>query len=120
MDGSFSGKKHDPNCPWGIMTAAPASHSMAKGVDLEYQPSVEMEQTIILTPQDDTGSVDLLFTGDPSPGAWLCTVDMDPEDGHDQRIVGIVSQKHARFITQLRVPFAQVYSNLASPYGGTV
>jgi hypothetical protein len=31
-----------------------------------------------------------LFSGDPSPGAWLCAVDMDPADTLDLRVVGVV------------------------------
>jgi hypothetical protein len=88
-DGSLSGKKHDPN--WRTNTA-PATN-LAEGAALDIHPSEIMEQNA-RTPQLEAGSpkeVDLQFTGDPSPGAWLCTVAMDPEDNGNHRIVGIIS-----------------------------
>ena len=87
MDGSLSGIKHDQN----YKPAKPAG-LMAEGAILELQPSWTTTPTVLSPPQAaGLTEVTLQFTGDPSPGAWLCAVDMDPEDDDDLRIIGVVS-----------------------------
>jgi hypothetical protein len=48
--------------------------------------------------------VELLFSGDPSPGTWLCAIDMDPADTLDLRVVGVVHSSWA--------PAPEPHSNL--------
>lgn len=88
-DGSLSGTKHDQN----YKPAKPAGLMAEGAIFLELQPSWMTTTTTVLSTPQATGSteVTLQFTGDPSPGAWLCSIDMDHEDDDDLWIIGVIS-----------------------------
>jgi hypothetical protein len=64
---------------------------MAEGAILDLQPSWTTAPSVLSPHQAAEGStqVALQFTGDPSLGARLCAIDLDPEDDDDLWIIGV-------------------------------